>query len=369
MKISRRSLLALVALTVALPIVGCGQAVASSNAESRPTGIPQWVPLHIDHPTPGTVPLPAALTAVSNVRGAVISPNQASAVLLAVWNLRVQAFLTDNRSLMAEFETGPALESDEVTCGCNTRDPRGPIYGESVFVPRQRTFPAAFFAEVKTTLSNAPYVQFLVIARQSKSTPWEVVSDPGYSGEGSLDQPKIGRGGFAHAAVRDTDSRKLPSQLASYWQTWTEEDHAPLHSPFAAGTWTTQVGASYGEDPPGSLSSSNGLTGYYAFEGGGANEEWTFGTATGAITCGVVRWQTVWTYPGGGVYQDPAQDNWGPSVAPGTYQYEAETQIMQPCFVQRSGVPTVVVSGQGDPDTEQGMNPHPAAPPLPSTLT
>jgi hypothetical protein len=80
---------------------------------------------------------------------------------------------------MSEFETGPALEADEVTCGCNTRAARGPISGESLLVPRQRSFPAAFLAEVKTTLTGAPYVQYLVIARQSMATPWEVVADPG----------------------------------------------------------------------------------------------------------------------------------------------------------------------------------------------
>jgi hypothetical protein len=141
-----------------------------------------------------------------------------------------------------------------------------------------------------------------------------------------------------------------------------------LRSPVAAGRWTTEAGATYGKDPSGSLSSSNGLIGYYSFEGGGANEERTFGTATGAITCGVVKWQTIWTSPGGGIYQDPAQNNWSPSVAPGTYQYDADTQIIQPCFVQRHGVPVVVVSGQGDPDTEQGVNPLPASPTIPTTL-
>jgi hypothetical protein len=95
--------------------------------------------------------------------------------------------------------------------------------------------------------------------------------------------------------------------------------------------------------------------GYYSFEGGNRNEVWSFGTASGAITCGVVRWQTIWTDPGGGPRQDPAQHNWGASVAPGTYQYMAETEIMQPCFIQRAGALTVVTSGLGDPDTIQGI--------------
>jgi hypothetical protein len=367
---SRGAFLAAVALVLSMLVTCQGPATASPDAGSRPAGTPEWVPVTIDHPAPATTPLPAALMATSTVRGAVISPSQAAAVLSAVWSLRAQAFETDDRSLMAEFETGSALESDEVTCGCNTRAVRGPIYGESLLVPRQRKFPAAFLAEVETTLTNAPYVQYLVLARQSMATPWEVVSDPGESVTRTLDQPKIGQGGFDDGATPSAAAAKnLPSDLASYWHTWTEEDHAPTHSPFAPGKWTTQAGATYAKDPSGSWSSQNDLLGYYNFQSGDDNEVWSFGTASGTITCGVVRWQTIWTYPAGGIYQDPAQNNWGPSVAPGNYQYEAETQIMQPCFIQRPGTGVAVVSGLGDPDTEQGVNPLPATPAPPSTPT
>jgi hypothetical protein len=360
---------AIFALTLlSLSIFGAGPAMASPSVGPRPAEIPQWVPLNIDRPTPATNALPTALTAVSNVRGTVISLKQADAVLSAVWSLRAQAFETDDRSLMAEFETGPALEADEVTCGCNSRGVRGPIHGQSLFVPRQRSFPAEFLAEVKTTLTGAPYVQYLVMARQSRATPWEVVSDPGDSGTLPLDQPKIERGGFDDTDTSSIAARKVPGEFASYWQTWTEDDHAPRNSPFAPGKWTTQAGATYAKNPSGSFTSLNGLVGYYSFQSGGANEVWTFTTASGSITCGVVRWQTIWTYPGGGIYQDPAENNWGKGIAPGSYQYEAETQIMQPCFIQRPGVRISVVSGLGDPDTEQAVNPLPATPTPPSTL-
>ncbi len=326
-----------------------------------------WVPLTIEHPTPATSPLPAALTAAAPKRGLVLSPNEAGLILSAVWNLRTEAFLYDDRSLMAEFETGPALESDEVTCGCTVRAVRGPMYGESVIVPRQRSFPAAFLAEVKTTLNNAPYVQYLVIARASTATPWEVVSDPGESVTRPLDQPKIGPEGFDVAAPPGSAATKLPGELASYWHTWTEEDHVPAYRLFAPGTWTTLAGETYAEHPSGSWGTQNGLEGYYSFQAGSRDEVWSFGTADGSITCGVVRWQTIWSFPGSGIYQDPAQNNWGPSVAPGNYQYEAETQIIQPCFIERGAARIAVVSGQSDPDTEQGVNPLPLTPRSPAT--
>ena len=345
---------------------GVGSAMASPNVRSRPADIPQWVPITIDHPTPATDPLPAALTATSDVGGTVISLKQADAVLSAVWSLRQQAFETDNQSLMSEFESGPALESDEVTCGCNARGVRGSIGAQSLLVPKQEKFPASFLAEVTTTLLGAPYMQYLVIARESKATPWEVVSDPGDSETLPLGQPKVGRGRFDDRAIPDVAVKELPGELASYWHTWTEEDHAPRHSPFAPGKWTTKAGAIYGEDPSGTMSAQNGLVGYNTFKSGGADEAWTFATATGSITCGVVRWQTIWTYPGSGVYQDPARNNWGKSIAPGSYEYEAETQIMQPCFIQRPGDRIVVVSGQGDPDTEQAAHPLQPVPPSPT---
>ena len=365
----RVTFLTVVALALCTPVAFGPLAAASPDAGSRPSGVPQWVPLEIDHPTPAVDPLPVALTAASTAAGTVISPAQADAVLSAVWALRGQAFETDDRSLMAEFETGPALESDEVTCGCNTRAVRGPISGASLLVPRQRNFPAAFLAEVNTTLNGAPYVQYLVITRQSTATPWEVAADPGEAGSRPLDQPRAGPGGFDDAGVGDAAAKRLPSQFASYWHVWTEDGHAPPHNPFAPGKWTTQAGATYAKEPSGSWSSQNGLMGYYSFQGGGPSEAWTFRTATGSITCGVVRWQTIWTYPGSGISQDPAQENWGPSVPPGNYRYEAETQIMQPCFIQRPGRPIAVASGLGDPDTEQGVDPLPATPPSPIAPT
>lgn len=358
-------LFAALGLALCLCAAAAGPSAAAPYAGSRAVGVPVWVPQSIDHPTPYSSPLPLALTAQRQKHQEVITPTQARAVLSSIWYLRAFAFDTDNRSLMAQFEAGPALESDEVTCGCNTRAVRGPIVADTLLVPKQQNYPAAFLAEVKTTLSSKPYMQYLVIARQSSATPWQVVADPGQPGSRSLEKPEVGKGGFDDATASDKAADRLPDQLAAYWHIWTEDDHAPSHSQFAPGEWTTKAGATYAKDPSGAFSPQNGLIGYYGFQAGDDHEAWTFGTATGLITCGVVRWQTIWTYPGEGIYQDPAQNNWGTSVAPGNYQYEAETWIMQPCFIQHPGAQVVVVSGLGDPDTDQGVNPLPATPTTP----
>jgi len=130
--------------------------------------------------------------------------------------------------------------------------------------------------------------------------------------------------------------------------------------------WTTKAVATYAKDPSGAFSPQNGLIGYCSLKGYSDHEVWSFATSAGVITCGVVRWQAIWTCPGAGIYQDPAQNNWGTSVAPGSYRYEAETWIMQPCFDQHPDAPVVVVSGLGDPDTDQGVDPLPATPATPT---
>ena len=344
-------------------------APATPTTEAGPTtlGIPAsdpgWVPISIDHPAPGTTPLPPVLTQPSASAAAVITPAQAQSVLTAMWSLRQEAFRSKDRSLMAEFESGSALEADEVTCGCDSRLPRGPITKEALFLPRQTSYPASFMAEASTTLAGSSYVQYLVIARRSESTPWSVVADPGDAKAG-LDQTITDRSGFDVAPTPPHSGRGLPAVLAGYWQDWTDTGRAPSSSQLAPGYWTTGYGAELATKPQGSLVSSNELNGYYLYRASDADPSWSFGTASGGITCGTLRTQTYWTSPTG-VYQPPAQDNWGPTVAPGTYQADAETDIVQPCFIQQHGRAVEVTSGILDPDTEQGIEPGgiPAAPP------
>jgi len=317
---------------------------------------PKWAPVHIDHPVPASYSIPAALTALNTTPGAAVSPAQAKVIFGDLWTLRNDAFTTHNRSLMAAIESGPALEADEVTCSCNTRSPRGPILHESVLVPAQSSLPATFLAEATTTLEKKPYVQYLVISRQSAAQQWKVVADPGYSGTGALDAPANSGNGFDQPTGGSSvaASTALPAALATYWQAWTDTRHAPAGSTFAAGEWTTQAGKTLAASPEGAVSGQNGLNGYYLYRAGGPGETWTFRTANGEVTCGVVRWQTYWTSRSG-TYQPASLDNWGLSVAPGFYRAVVETDIIQPCFMQRDGRATAVVSGQVDPDTLQGV--------------
>jgi hypothetical protein len=333
--------------------------VLVSNSSTAPLRIPppKWVTIHIDHPVPAAfLPVPAALTALSTTPGAAVTPAQAKVIFGDLWQLRNDAFTTHSRSLMAAIESGPALEADEVTCSCNVRGTRGRILHESVLVPQQASFPATFLGEAATTFDGKPYVQYLVISRQSAAQEWKVVADPGYAGTGALDTPAATPGGFNQPMPGSsvTASTALPAALATYWQTWTDTRHAPDNSTFAAGKWTTQTGQTLAQSPEGAVHRQNGLTGYYIYRAGGPGETWNFRTADGEVTCGVVRWQTYWTSKYG-TYQQASLANWGPSVAPGDYRAVVETDIIQPCFIQRPGQATAVVSGQYDPDTVAGI--------------
>jgi hypothetical protein len=339
------------AVALALAVVG----IVSFVLLNGPAPAPGWVAIHPEHPTPQTSPLPSVLSAPDADPAVVVTPLQAAAIVDTLWNARAAAFTTHDAAYMAEFETGPALESDEVTCGCTYRAVRGPMLAESVLVPRQTAYPAVFLAEVRTLLDNSPYLQYLIVERESATTPWMIVSDPGDPTRLVLDEPTTDADGFdtstPPAAGR---ALRFPRELAAYWQTWTDTGHAPTDSPFAPGPYTTAAGKRLAKAPQGALVRSNGLNGWYRNRAGTA--AWSFGTDTGSITCGVVRSQTAWT-SATGVYQDPGASNWGPSVESGAYRLMATTDIAQPCFIQRTGATTIVTSGQLDPDTEQGVSP------------
>lgn len=328
----QRSHLAAALVSAVFALVGAAGPTGPHTVRPAPSSVrggpetlsaPGWYQVPTDHPTPANDPLPAALMLGTSGRpGPVIDVGQAQAVVAALWHLRDVAFqISSNtpagRRFMAEFESGPALESDEVTCGCTDRTVRAPISAESLLVTRQTTYPATFLAEAITNLKGSPYIQYLIISRQSASQPWKVVSDPGYLGSASLDRPGAVTDGFDNATPPGPASRSLPQQLAAYWQAWTITRHAPASSDLEPGQWTTQAGAQMANTPDGAIRQFNGLPGYYLYHGGGPQEIWQFGTGTGGLTCGVVREETYWDYPGSKLYQPENNDNWGSTIAPG----------------------------------------------------
>jgi hypothetical protein len=345
------------ALTSALVQVQPAAATSGGSRVSATTPIPPWVTPVIDQPTPATGALAPALWWGRAGHGPVITVRQAETIFSAEWSLRFEAFQSQDPSVVGAFESGPALEADEVICKtCTALTFRGNITNSRVLVPDTSTFPATFLAEVLTTTNGAPYTQFLVISRQSASTPWTVVADPGEPGDVVLPQAQAKRHGSQ--PVPDSNrAAQLPAELAAYWQHWVYKGRAPEGTPFAAGRWTTAQGTKLAKAPPGSVTAFNGLIARYRYRGGTAGESWSFGVAGGTLTCGVVRYQTSWSALGGYDWQPPDQTNWGPNVAPGFYQDVVETQIAQPCFLEHAHHAIVVLFGGMNPETIQGLGP------------
>jgi hypothetical protein len=295
--------------------------------------------------------------------GPVLTVAQARQVFQAMWSLRNEAFSTENRGLLAEFETGPALEADEVTCACGFPSPRGPIIDESLLVPKATSFPATFLGEALTTRKGAPFWQYLVISRQSSSVPWMVVADPNDRGKGGLDAPPTGPGGFDVAQPPALATQRYEGDLAAYWRSLAETGRGPTGTQLAPGKWTTGAPANDLIPINGTTWSQNGLVAYQLFRAGEPADLWRFGTKAGGLTCGVVRVQRYWELPGGTLHQPQSQDMWGPTIAPGTYSAIVSSYIGQPCFMPSAGGKVSVIAGYLSTDTEVGLGwePLPAA--------
>ena len=353
------------AFLMALVVEQPATAKTSSGAAASTTPVPPWVTPIVDQPTPATGTLAPALWWGKAGHGPVISVSQAEVIFDAEWSLRFQAFHSEDPSVVGAFETGPALESDEVICNtCTSLEVRSDIKDLRLLVPDTHSFPDTFLGEAITTIKGAPYTQYLVISRQSASTPWMVVADPGQRGSTKLLKGRAGRGGF-DPAPNSARGTQLPGDLAAYWQSWVYRGRAPAHTLLAPGRWTTMDGANLAKAPSGSLTAFNGLIGKYRYRAGDADENWSFSVAGGTLTCGVVRYQTTWSALGGYDWQPPDQTNWGPNVAPGFYADVVETQIAQPCFIDRRGHDVSVLFGGMDPETLQGQDPvsHPSGTP------
>ena len=181
-------------LALCICAAAAGPGAAAPYAGSRAAGVPVWVPQSIDHPTPYSSPLPSALTEERQKDQVVVTPTQARAVLLSIWNLRAWAFDTDNRSLMAEFEAGPALESDEVTCGCNTRAVRGPIDADTLLVPNSRTTQLPFWRRSRRRCQASPTCSTSSLPGSRALHHGRLSRTPGNRDHDPLTDPRPGKG-------------------------------------------------------------------------------------------------------------------------------------------------------------------------------
>ncbi len=212
-----------VGLALSVTLVGAQSAAAKTSSGSAiptTTPIPQWVTPIVDQPAPATGDLAPALWWGRTGDGPIITVSQAETIFDAEWSLRFEAFHSEDPSVVGAFEAGSAREADEVICNtCTSLELRGNIKALRLLVPDTSTFPDAFLGEAITTIKGSPYTQYLVIRRQSASTPWVVVADPGQRGTTKLLNARHGRDGFDPApnsvgdAQLPADTRRLLAEL------------------------------------------------------------------------------------------------------------------------------------------------------------
>lgn len=324
-------------------------------------GDPAWVRVGVNLPPPSGDPLPAALTDPPGP-GPLVTPAAAGDILDAAWALRGRALAAGDASLLATFESGPALEEDAGRCPCSA-NPFGPVGSRRLFVPYQTAWPAQFLAEVITTASGGPWVQRLVFRRAGPGEPWTVVLANGYEplGPPVLDVPASDPRGFNVAPLPASAEGEavLPAALAAYWQAYKDGHPSQAPTSLAAGTWTSEFARQrLAPNPQGAVNSSNGLVGRYVYAAfPAADGLFTFASPGYDVVCGTVRDEKTWTPPrrGGAVVQDTARTNWGPDLAPGAYRAVIETDIYEPCFSVQAGTPAVVSGGAEYNATDVGI--------------
>ncbi len=284
--------------------------------------------------------LPAVWTAVESPD--VIDPHAAAGLFESYWQLRPLYMSWGSSRLLATIEAGPALETDELTCGCGQLFWGAPL-AYSVFLTRQTSFPAYFAVEARTYLgSNAPSDSALVVLlfeRLAASSQWKVVIDSQESVLSTvrlteLDFAMTGPSGFDESPLinfpRGVGS--LSARLASYMEYWARNWKAPTTSIFRPDYWTRQwipgfVSDEKNRDP------DTGDSVHFYFYPGQSNDAWVVPSQGWAIAFATVVYTKVSTNSGGWVVQDASRDQFAPTLAPGRYTEVMQTKVVQPWFV------------------------------------
>jgi hypothetical protein len=298
----------------------------------------------------GPIKVPGAFT-VTGPEGAVISPDQARALVRAWWPMEEQALAQNDSAVIDAIETGPAAEyndavtRDNLVRGGNLRQARQ-LVDVQVRVPAIAQYPGYFFAEVlTTTFATAdaveghaiPYQEFLVFVRPGASTPWKVALDTGGNAGSWPPFSPVYAGGTQY---EDTptgqylyDPLRLPQFFATLSSRYLRGGRPPqvMSSIFQPGYWTSQVFEDTLKHTAGeqrldlidkwSFSADAKRDGFYQFAVAGDSN----------LVCFTLRYLRRVTHLGGLVVQDDQQDNWGGWLKPGRYRTIEIQGLRQTC--------------------------------------
>jgi hypothetical protein len=253
----------------------------------------------------------------------------------------------DTRALAQLASPGPVLNgtiyncADTGTCENPNLHPKMGIF--MTVVPSQHSYPLYFLASIDTTneVSNdggpasiKPWMDVEILTKSSSSTPWQLSFQTGYTGTKRFALPFLnfddanivlstGRPVETYNPIPKTPSPAPPrdfiSLLAAYWQSYKDLGHAPAHSNFEKGVFTSQDGIQYAENRNGSM--FQGHRQNYQFTGDDAAGMWGFSMQGGyAMECGTVEDDALLTSVKGELMnQNGDETNYGVPLAPGEY--------------------------------------------------
>jgi hypothetical protein len=314
---------------------------------------------------------------LGNDTGQVVDAGQAREITTALWPLREQGLASDDVATTDRLEDGVAREFDDAVSIDDRARPNitplrrvRPYSNLTVFVPHQTTYPAAFLAQVLTSVyatvpsegsvAGAPYVELVVITRHDRSSSWKVSLDTGYAAT-TLQLPSTGADGLGTDPPPSfIDPPALFSGLAGYWQHWKDTGTPPADAElWLPGYWTTQRAAKLASVR--NRSADPGCGGCIRNVGYRADPAtdgiWSFAVSRpdgtpARLVCSTVR-ITDRSVPGRrqlALHQDGARNNWGGWLAPGVYSAITTSAVRQSCIktgpARQDGL--AILGGNGD---------------------
>ncbi len=331
-------------IVMALFAIGSARATGASAQAVTPTPTHLVVGPRID--------IPSELSA-SNPAGspALVTPPQASAIAVAMWQLWEGALVTrDTTALTQLTPPGPLLEGELYNCawpsgGCVAETSPRPANNVTVVVPMQHSYPIYFLAEVSTIQDVSgdlngpaqwvPWMELQVLTKANASSPWQLNFDTGYDGTNHQQPPPLPfelapQPGSSASPQADwynpppTSPQSPPastflSLLAQYYQSFKDTGGPPARNGFAVSGGAYGYGSQLATNREGNV--ALGSRNHYDFTADPSAGEWEFSGPGGLpIECGIVLDTSTNTPVGSPVLsQNADRTNWGMALPPGTY--------------------------------------------------
>jgi hypothetical protein len=376
-------LIAVLAVVVAVGLIGGAVVLASEGAGKKKVNVPIHGPLPIvPAPSPAVTPSTPSTKSdlaaiVPSSKAVVIGPSpgekgpldvaEAHQVAARLWATHVYARVHGDAASMKAIEAGPALEADYgYLCYIGCRPPYTVASGIFVNVPRQTSWPVAFEATVHYSegclAAQRPCVDTLVLRQDARNRPWKIVFWTTAAGGNSPEErPALDVDGYAVTpSAPRISANDLLADYANYLDTVKRTGNPPTITQLAPGAFTTGLAAQNYESPERQrqLGSYERVT----YRVDPRDSTWTFATSQNTtLVCGTGRLAASFVGADGPVMvQMPDFSPFGTDVLPGRYSSITKHGLHMVCFGLHAAAsdPAYVIASYGD-DTQVDTTPAP----------